>query len=141
MIHLIKKEEYELVRKLHNNSFLENILDYKIYSKKYNLETFVYYEKNILKGYITFNKLAYDNVDIYNILVDEKYQKNNIASKLLDRLIKYCLKRRITFISCEVRESNIKAINFYYKNKFIFVRKINNYYENENALFLQRRVS
>ena len=44
MIHLIKEKEYELVKKLHNKTFLENILDYKIYSKKYNLETFVYYE-------------------------------------------------------------------------------------------------
>lgn len=141
MIHLIKEKEYELVKKLHNKTFLENILDYKIYSKKYNLETFVYYENNILKGYITFNKLIYDNIDIYNIVVDKKYLQNNIGSKLLDKLVKYCQKRNIKFISCEVRESNIVAINFYYKNNFIFIRKINNYYKNENALFLQRRVN
>ena len=40
----------------------------------------------------------------------------------------------------EVREDNIKAINFYQKNDFKIISKRKNYYQNVDALIMERNI-
>ena len=40
----------------------------------------------------------------------------------------------------EVREDNLKAINFYQKNNFTIIAKRQNYYKNIDALIMERKI-
>lgn len=55
---------------------------------------------------------------ITNVSVEEKYQKQGVASQLLSNTIKDIASKNITTIRLEVHQSNRKAINFYTKNHF-----------------------
>lgn len=117
--------------KLNSNfSYLFNLED--TLKKPYN-EIYGYYHNNKLVGFIHI-LLTVDEADIVNIVVDDYYQKKGIGSKLID----YCIKRfDLKAINIEVRESN-SAICFYQKMGFKIVRKIHNYYHNEDALFMKK---
>ena len=40
----------------------------------------------------------------------------------------------------EVRDDNLKAINFYQKNHFTIIAKRKNYYKNKDALIMERNI-
>lgn len=101
-------------------------------------------ENGLVIGFVIVRLLMnsdnlFDNAEIYNIAVREKFQKKGIGQKLFNRLVSNLRKNNISEIWLEVRQSNIKAINFYEKNGFVkkFVRK--DYYNNpsENGLILK----
>ena len=109
---------------------LESELDSKI--TKFYVATI----NNEVVGYI--GRYEYiGEVEILNFVVDEDYQRQGIGQMLFDKVLNEI--KEINKITLEVRRSNQKAINFYYKNGFkeIHVRK--NYYKNgEDALVLIR---
>ncbi len=77
-----------------------------------------------------------DEGEILNFVVDESYQRQNIGSTLLNKVIEqYNLKK----ITLEVREHNQKAINFYIKNNFKKVNIRKHYYKNgDNAIVMMK---
>lgn len=109
---------------------LESELDSKI--TKFYVATI----NNEVVGYIGRYEYV-GEVEILNFVVDEDYQRQGIGQMLFDKVLNEI--KEINKITLEVRRSNQKAINFYYKNGFkeIHVRK--NYYKNgEDALVLIR---
>lgn len=106
---------------------IEKITDYDW------LNIYVYEENNDILGFIEVAK-NYDNIDIYAIAVDTKYQRQNIASKLI-QYIKDNFD--IETITLEVRSNNQSAINLYQKNGFSIINIRKNYYENDDALVMQ----
>lgn len=106
---------------------IEKITDYDW------LNIYVYEENNDILGFIEVAK-SYDNIDIYAIAVDTKYQRQNIASKLI-QYIKDNFD--IETITLEVRSNNQSAINLYQKNGFSIINIRKNYYENDDALVMQ----
>ena len=109
---------------------LESELDSKI--TKFYVATI----NNEVVGYIGRYEYV-GEVEILNFVVDEDYQRQGIGQMLFDKMLNEI--KEINKITLEVRRSNQKAINFYYKNGFkeIHVRK--NYYKNgEDALVLIR---
>ena len=109
---------------------LESELDSKI------TKFYVAAINNEVVGYIGRYEYV-GEVEILNFVVDEDYQRQGIGQMLFDKVLNEI--KEINKITLEVRRSNQKAINFYYKNGFkeIHVRK--NYYKNgEDALVLIR---
>ncbi len=72
---------------------------------------------------------AADEGYIYNIAVCEKYRLKGVGSALLNNLLEHSKKLGLSFLSLEVRISNLNAIKFYEKIGFkkIGIRK--NFYD------------
>ncbi len=77
---------------------------------------------------------------VTNIGVLPEHRKKGIGQRLLEALIEYSKENKLSFLSLEVRVSNLAAISLYEKNGFkkIGVRK--NFYSNpkEDALIMTR---
>ncbi len=75
---------------------------------------------------------------VFNIAVDENFRKMKIGTNLLKYLIEFSKSKNLKFLSLEVRQSNIAAINLYEKLGFknLGIRK--NFYElpRENAVIM-----
>ena len=98
---------------------------------------YVYLNDNKVTGFIHISS-NYEIIDILNIVVEPKYEKQGIGTKLIN----YIIKKKDTIVSkimLEVREDNLKAINFYKKNNFTIIAKRQNYYKNKDALIMERK--
>jgi [ribosomal protein S18]-alanine N-acetyltransferase len=76
--------------------------------------------------------------EIVNFAVVDKYQKRGIGKLLLADLLKFLSTAYYKKIELEVREQNLKAINFYLKNSFIKDGIRNGFYQNptDNAVLM-----
>ncbi len=75
---------------------------------------------------------------IYNIAVKKEYRGQKIGQMLVQKLIDCSLEKNLEFLSLEVRESNIPAINLYKKMNFKILGKRKSFYSNpkEDALIM-----
>ena len=119
------------------NSFLKPF-DFNINSTSLNNDFMhiITYKDSIIKGVLVYS-LIYDRVEIDYIIVDEKYRNHGIATKLLNYVIE---NNNISNITLEVRESNVIAINFYEKNGFKKAAIRKNYYKNEDAILMIKKI-
>ena len=87
-------------------------------------------------GFITANAVL-DEINIYNIAVDERFRRQGVASALLSELEKL----KPYSINLEVRESNASAIALYEKCGFEQVGKRKNFYSKptENAVLMTKK--
>ena len=91
-------------------------------------------------GYVDY-WITFESATICQIAVHPNYQRNVIGSKLLEEVLKDCYAKKVLNITLEVRESNLKGINFYTKHGFNQVLVKPNYYSNgENAIYMLRGV-
>ena len=91
-------------------------------------------------GYVDY-WITFESATICQIAVHPNYQRNAIGSKLLEEVLKDCFAKKVLNITLEVRESNLKGINFYTKHGFNQVLVKPNYYSNgENAIYMLRGV-
>ena len=82
-------------------------------------------ENNIL-GFVIIKYFPDENRHhIMSIAVLPKYRKNNVGTTLINKILKLNSKK----ISLYVLTTNIAAINFYEKNKFIKKKTILDYYK------------
>ena len=90
-------------------------------------------------GYIGFN-MVLDEGYIANIAVKEKFRRQGVGRKLLQKVIETAVKNNLSFVSLEVRESNIPAIGLYKEFGFTQQGIRKNYYRNpqENGLILTK---
>ncbi len=139
MVSKIRIEELERFNELGllvNNNFSNVYKLNEIIDSQYD-DVYGYYVDNKLVGFIHINKL-YETLDIVNIVVDNDYRKQGIATKLIDYVVS--LFNDIESIMLEVNENNIAAISLYKKNKFEIINKRNNYYGSDAALIMKRVV-
>lgn len=87
------------------------------------------------------NEQIYET-EILNIAITKDLQNRGFGQKLLNRFLKTIQTRDVTEIWLEVRETNLKAINFYKKNGFSTQFERKNYYSNptENALIMKKTI-
>lgn len=87
-------------------------------------------------GFITANAVL-DEINIYNIAVDERFRRQGVASALLSELEK----SKPYSINLEVRESNAAAIALYEKCGFEQVGRRKNFYSKptENAVLMTKK--
>ena len=120
----------ELGQNLNHN--FEKLFDLKkTLEHNYN-KIYVYEDVDIL-GFIHI-QISFDTADIINIVVDDKYQRKGIGTRLLDYAIK---DNSLKEINIEVRTKS-KAVIFYLNNNFKLIRTIPNYYSNDDAYFMKK---
>ncbi len=86
-------------------------------------------------------KIILDEADIMNIVVKKNFRNNGIGSLLLKNLIKLSIDLNISSISLEVDETNIVAINLYKKFDFKEIGNRKNYYKNNNAILMSKKLN
>lgn len=100
---------------------------------------FVACKNDCVIGYIGTH-LIIDECYITNIAVTKDFRKSGIGSGLLDYAIKYANEKNASFITLEVRKSNLAAITLYEKFGFKSQGNRKNFYENplEDGLILTK---
>lgn len=78
-------------------------------------------------------------IEIFNLAIDKKYQKEGIGTLLIQKVIQTGVKHGTTSIWLEVRASNSAAIALYEKNKFRETYQRKNFYNHpqEDALVMK----
>ncbi len=101
---------------------------------------FVCEKDNNVLGYVGISAVL-DEGYITNIAVFPKYRKNGVATALLSHLENFAKEKSLSFISLEVRESNLAAISLYNKFGFAVEGKRKNFYTEpkEDALIMTKR--
>ena len=99
--------------------------------ESYNLNTkfFVFEEKGKILGYAGLQIVLSEGY-VTNIAVTKSARGKGIGKALVDALIGYSEAQNLSFISLEVRESNIPAISLYKKCGFKDMGKRKNFYQN-----------
>ena len=100
---------------------------------------FVLYEEDgVVKGYAGL-QIVLDEGYITNVAVKNLFRRQGVARALMEELLKKL--DALSFISLEVRESNIAAINLYSSLGFKEEGKRKNFYDapKEDALILTKR--
>ena len=94
-------------------------------------------ESGEIIGYIGMN-FVLDEGYIYNVAVAENHRKKGIGSALIRTLVTYAKKNSFSFLTLEVRESNIAARSLYEHFGFIKVGERKSYYSDpvENAVLM-----
>ncbi len=132
MIRFYKDSDYESV-----NRFLSSF-DSNIDLNSNPFYKCLVYEENGILGVILFEEI-YGRIELDYIIVDYIYRRRGIASKLMDYLINYAINNNISNITLEVNENNISALNLYKKYKFEMVSRRENYYKDNDAIFMIRK--
>lgn len=85
------------------------------------------------------SEMLYGSSEIYNIALRKSFQNRGIGQKIFDKIISDLIEKDISEVWLEVRQSNIKAVNFYKKNGFLKHSVRKNYYKNpsEDALIMK----
>ena len=78
---------------------------------------------------------------VTNIAVLPDYRRKGIASALLEQCISAAKQKNLSFVSLEVRKSNLAAIKLYEKFEFKIEGERKNFYEcpKEDAYIMTRR--
>ena len=85
-------------------------------------------------------KIIIDEADIMNIVVKKSYRNNGIGSLLLENLILISNKKNLNFINFEVDCKNTNAINLYKKFGFEEISLRKNYYKNNDAMIMKKKL-
>tara|TARA_Y100000591_G_C21544442_1_gene550536 strand:- start:33 stop:509 length:477 start_codon:yes stop_codon:yes gene_type:complete len=97
-----------------------------------------FFNKNQILGIIiaeTINQEIKLDLDLQILYVSSKMRRKKIASELLKYVEKTNDITNISKIYIEVSEINLKAINFYKKNNFVFLNFRHNYYRYKNKSY------
>ncbi len=118
------------------NEIIEN---YKFKINPYT-KCYVYEENGKIIGFIVFT-IMYEKAEIIDVAVMPDYQGKEVGSKLVEAVIKECIKENCESITLEVRISNYKGISFYRKHGFREISTRKSYYRNgEDALVMIKMV-
>ena len=92
-------------------------------------------ENNGIVGYVGANNIL-GEVFITNIAVTKPFRRKGVASLLLKTLVDKCAQSKASYLTLEVRRSNISAIKLYEKFGFLPVGERKSFYSDptEDAL-------
>ncbi|MGM9834407.1 MAG: GNAT family N-acetyltransferase [Bacilli bacterium] len=128
-----EKTFYELGLRLKAN--FKDLYDLKVLlSSDYNF-IFGYYKDGVLSAFLHLSK-SFEVVDIVNIVVAKKHEREGIASILLNYAFKYF--KDVDKFILEVNVNNLSAINLYKKNGFTIISKREKYYDGVDAYIMER---
>lgn len=141
MIRDAKKNDIDEINKLGtiiNNKF-SNLFDMNSILDDNISKVYVYEEDSKILGFLHITKL-YENVDIVNIVVALEYQKQKIATNLIDYMLSE-IDSEVKMLTLEVAVDNEAAIKLYENFDFKVVNRRKNYYGNLDAYFMTKEVN
>ncbi|MGC8610802.1 MAG: GNAT family N-acetyltransferase [Thermoplasmata archaeon] len=143
MITLANINDVDGITKLENVSYhnpfrMNEIMDYLLDPLSVIL---VDKDNDKLKGYVIAS-LDQNGLYISRITTSKQYQKQGVATALLNKLIELAKSHNLKYIKLHVRIGNKSAIKLYLKNKFKLAKIVPHYYidTNEPALVLIRKI-
>lgn len=80
--------------------------------------------------------ILFDQAQITTIGTSKKYQRQHIASMMMETIEKMCIENECEFLSLEVRISNLPAQNLYKKFGLEIVSVRKNYYSDHEDAYL-----
>lgn len=125
-----RKKIYEIVKKEFKNNYLKD----NPFTKWY-----IYELNNEIVGFINID-IIYEKAEIEYIYVVEKWRKNKIATKLLEKAEKDLINKRVSTITLEVNVNNFSAIKFYEKNEYKKINIRKHYYGNDDAYLMLKEL-
>lgn len=120
-------------------SKLEDI--FKLYKENYEpiknkfIHNFVYIENKKIIGFIIYS-VIYENAEIIDLFVLEEYRKNNIGTKLLEKVLNKTKSKNLTL---EVNKNNKPAIKLYEKLAFEIVAIRKGYYDGVDGYLMLKK--
>lgn len=144
----IEERDYNSIMEIENLCFVSPwTLDQLIGEIKENMfsNIFVLEESvngiNKVVGYYDY-WITFDSATIAQIAVHPTYQSKHLGSLMLKEIIDDCYAKKVSNITLEVRENNVKAQNLYKKYGFQVVTVKPHYYDNgDNALYMVKKVN
>ncbi len=97
------------------------------------------YLDDTVSGYICA-WIAADQAEIHSFAVSEGFLRKGIGEKLLGVLAEEAAKRGCGSILLEVRSRNIPAVNFYRKNGFTETGRRKDYYPDDDAVLMEKKI-
>ena len=125
-----RKKIYEIIKKEFKNNYLKD----NPFTKWY-----IYELNNEIVGFINID-IIYEKAEIEYIYVVEKWRKNKIATKLLEKAEKDLINKKVSTITLEVNVNNFSAIKFYEKNEYKKINIRNHYYGNDDAYLMLKEL-
>ncbi len=95
--------------------------------------------EDIVAGYIIAWKVS-DEIQLNNIAVKKEFRRHGIGFKLLSEVIKNESDSLYSSIFLEVKSRNIDAINFYTDNGFTKTGVRKNYYNDDDAILMEKKL-
>lgn len=94
---------------------------------------------NTTIGYLAY-ELLYDRIEIDNIEILKEHRRKGYSNELMQSLINEAYNHKCINITLEVNEINLIAINLYAKFNFKNMAIRKNYYGNNNAILMERKM-
>lgn len=133
------KEHYDQMYEIHLKSLpINDQMTKQCFYDEFNQPTRLYFVACLQEevvGYIG----VFATIDDYNIIgiaVKEEFQRKNIGTLLLQKVIETAKENNVKSLSLEVDATNNKAIKFYEKHNFKVTNIRKNYYKNNDALIM-----
>ncbi len=98
---------------------------------------YVYIDDDKVIGFLEYEN-HFEITDIINIAVAEVSQNKGIGETLINYLVNNTSADKIML---EVRENNVPALNLYNKCGFIEINRRKKYYDGEDAIIMERKIS
>ncbi len=118
---------------LHEN--FEQVYNLNYLCKQSYFHMYVYEEENEILGFLSFTDLD-GEIDLLDLVVDEKYRRKKIATQLMNRFITNSPIGGKIYL--EVAVDNYSAISLYDKFGFDIISTRKNYYKNKDAYVMER---
>lgn len=105
-----------------------------------NTIKYVAIENEKVVGYILLNYVL-DEGYLLNVAIDHSFRNQGVATMLFEKIFQEALNMKLSFITLEVRNANIAAINLYKKLGFNEVSRRKDYYHNpvEDAILMTKK--
>ena len=125
-----REKIYEIIKKEFKNNYLKD----NPFTKWY-----IYELNNEIVGFINID-IIYEKAEIEYIYVVEKWRKNKVATKLLEKTEKDLINKKVSTITLEVNVNNFSAIKFYEKNEYKKINIRKHYYGNDDAYLMLKEL-
>lgn len=94
-----------------------------------------------LIGFLIYRNIGGD-FEIIQLALNKAYQRQGLASMMIDYMIQDAQSSHIEFIYLEVEKDNLPALNLYKKYGFEAIHQRKNYYgQGQNAIVMRKEMS
>ena len=115
----------------------ENNIVEKQFQENPYLKLYLYKKDGTIVGYLLYSEI-YERVEIEQIRVKEEYQRQKIASSMMEELLKDTKEKEN--ITLEVKEDNTKAISLYEKYGFKKKAIRKGYYQGIDGILMEKEL-